>query len=215
MDSRYGAVVLCGGQSRRMTQDKAWLPLGAEVLLQRVVRIVGQCVPVQNVVVVAGMDQQLPPLPEQVRLVRDMAPDRGPLPALLAGLIDLPEGVESAFVTGCDAPLLHATVIDWMFFRLAMAPPVEASNHFEAIVPADGSHLHPLCAAYRTKCRVGLAAAAMSGIASLHGVIERDLIKARRVTLDEMRRVDRELDSLASCNTPEEYEAIVARAQGT
>jgi hypothetical protein len=27
-----------------------------------------------------------------------------------------------------------------------------------------------------------------------------------------MRRVDRELDSLASCNTPEEYEALVQRA---
>lgn len=215
MDSRYGAIVLCGGQSRRMTQDKAWLPFGSEFMLQRVVRLVGQCVPKHNIVVVAGMDQKLPPLPEQVRLVRDMAPGRGPLPALLAGLLDLPDGVDMAFVTGCDAPLLHATVIDWMFFRLAMAPPVEASNHFEAIVPADGTRLHPLCAAYRTKCRVGLAAAAMSGTTSLHGVIEQGLIKAHRVTVDEMRRVDRELNSLASCNTPEEYEALVARAQGT
>jgi molybdopterin-guanine dinucleotide biosynthesis protein A len=211
MDSRYGAVVLCGGQSQRMAQDKAWLPFGSEFMLQRVVRIVGQCVPMHNVVVVAGVDQNLPPLPPHVRLVRDMAPARGPLPALLAGLLDLPEAVDMAFVTGCDAPLLHATVIDWMFWRLAMAPPVEASNHFEAIVAADGTHLHPLCAAYRTKCRMGLAAAAVSGITSLHGAIEKGLINVRRATLDEMRRVDRELDSLASCNTPEEYEALVAR----
>jgi molybdopterin-guanine dinucleotide biosynthesis protein A len=212
MDSRYGAVVLCGGQSQRMAQDKAWLPFGAELLLQRVVRIVGQCVPDHNIVVVGGTDQNLPPLPPHVRLVRDMAPARGPLPALLAGLLDLPEDVDMAFVTGCDAPLLHATVIDWMFWRLAMAPPVEASNHFEAVVPEDDSHLHPLCAAYRTKCRLGLAAAAMAGISSLHGVIEQGLIKAHRVSLDELRRADRELDSLASCNTPEEYEALVARA---
>jgi molybdopterin-guanine dinucleotide biosynthesis protein A len=212
MDSRYGAIILCGGESRRMARDKAWLPFGDEVLLQRVARIVGQCVPYENVAVVAGVDQKLPSLPAGVRLVRDMAPARGPLPALLAGLLDLPEAVDMAFVTGCDAPLLHATVIDWMFWRLAMAPPVEASNHFEAIVPADGAHLHPLCAAYRTKCRMGLAAAAMSGISSLHGVIEKGLINVRRATLDEMRRVDRELDSLASCNTPEEYEALVQRA---
>jgi molybdopterin-guanine dinucleotide biosynthesis protein A len=215
MDSRYGAVVLCGGQSRRMTQDKAWLPFGSEFMLQRVVRVVGHCVPKHNIVVVAGMDQELPPLPEQVRVVRDMAPARGPLPALLAGLLDLPELVGAAFVTGCDAPLLRPTVIDWMFWRLAMAPPVESLDYFEAIVPADDSRLHPLCAAYRPTCRIGLAGAAMAGITSLQGVIEKGLIKARRVTLDEMRRVDRELDSLASCNTPEEYEAIVARAQGT
>jgi molybdopterin-guanine dinucleotide biosynthesis protein A len=212
MDSRYGAVVLCGGQSQRMAQDKAWLPFGSEVLLQRVVRIVGQCVPMHNIVVVGGMDQNLPPLPPHVRLVRDMAPARGPLPALLAGLFDLPDSVGAAFVTGCDAPLLRPTVIDWMFWKLAMAPPDESPDHFDAIIPADEVRLHPLCAAYRPACRVGLAAAAMAGITSLHSVVDKGLIKARRVTLDEMRRVDRELDSLASCNTPEEYEALVARA---
>jgi molybdopterin-guanine dinucleotide biosynthesis protein A len=212
MDSRYGAIILCGGESRRMTQDKAWLPFGDETLLQRVVRIVGQCVPNQNIIVVAGMEQKLPEMPARVRVVRDMAPGRGPLPALLAGLLDLPEGVDGAFVTGCDAPLLRATVIDWLLWRLAMAPPAEASNHVEAIIPADESRLHPLCAAYRTSCRMGLAAAAMSGITSLHGVIDQGLIKAQRVTLEELRRADRALGSLASCNTPEEYEALVVRA---
>jgi molybdenum cofactor guanylyltransferase len=213
MDSRYGAVVLCGGQSRRMAQDKAWLPFDSEFMLQRVARIVGQCVPEHNIVIVAGVDQKLPPLPPQVRLVRDMAPDRGPLPALLAGLLDLPENVEAAFVTGCDAALLRSTVIDWMFWRLAMAPEAGSPDRFDAIVPADESRLHPLCAVYRSTCRQGLAAAAMSGITSLHGAFDQDLIKARRVTLEEMRRVDRELDSLASCNTPEEYAALVERAQ--
>ena len=33
-----GAVVLCGGESRRMGQPKAWLPFGPERMLQRVVR---------------------------------------------------------------------------------------------------------------------------------------------------------------------------------
>jgi molybdopterin-guanine dinucleotide biosynthesis protein A len=212
MDSRYGAVVLCGGQSRRMEHDKAWLPFGSEFMLQRVVRLVGHCVPVHNIVVVAGMDQELPPLPATTRVVRDMARARGPLPALLAGLLDLPELVEAAFATGCDAPLLRPTVIDWMFWRLAMAPPVDSLDYFEAIVPADGSQLHPLCAAYRPACRIGLAGAAMAGVTSLHGVVDKGLIKARRVTLEELRRVDRDLDSLANCNTPEEYQAVIARA---
>jgi molybdopterin-guanine dinucleotide biosynthesis protein A len=99
MDSRHGAIVLCGGQSRRMARDKAWLPFGDETLLARVVRIVSQCVPLGNVVVVAGMEQELPAIPKELRVVRDMAPGRGPLPALLAGLLDLPAEVEAAFVT--------------------------------------------------------------------------------------------------------------------
>ena len=35
-----GAVILCGGESRRMGQPKAWLPFGPERMLQRVVRLV-------------------------------------------------------------------------------------------------------------------------------------------------------------------------------
>ena len=35
-------IVLCGGQSKRMGQPKAWLPFGGEFMLARVVRLLGQ-----------------------------------------------------------------------------------------------------------------------------------------------------------------------------
>ena len=50
-----GAVVLCGGESRRMGRPKAWLPFGPERLLQRVVRLVGTVA--HPVVVVAAPSQ--------------------------------------------------------------------------------------------------------------------------------------------------------------
>ena len=46
-----GGVVLCGGKSTRMGQSKAMLPFGNELLLQRVVRILGEVV--SPIVVVA------------------------------------------------------------------------------------------------------------------------------------------------------------------
>ena len=54
-----GAVVLCGGESRRMGRPKAWLPFGPELMLQRVVRLIGTVA--QPIVVVAA-----PPLPAPV-----------------------------------------------------------------------------------------------------------------------------------------------------
>jgi molybdopterin-guanine dinucleotide biosynthesis protein A len=216
MESRHGAVVLCGGESLRMGRDKAWLAFGDETMLQRVVRLVAKAVPRHNVVVAASADQKLPPLPERVRIVRDAERSRGPLPALLAALNDFPEAVEATFVTACDAPLLRPQVIEWLFQRLALdqADDSNPTQSFEAIVPVDKSHVHPLCGAYRVSCRVGVAAAANYGVTSLHALIKSKLVDARLVDVDELRVVDPDLDSLVNCNTLEDYEAAIARARG-
>ena len=72
-----GGIVVCGGQSRRMGRPKAWLPCGAEFLLQRMVRLVGDVV---SPVVVAGRrDQELPSLPAGVEIVYDRVENSGPL----------------------------------------------------------------------------------------------------------------------------------------
>src|SRR5437588_762021 len=61
-----GGIVLCGGQSKRMGQPKAWLPFGDELMLPRVVRLLGGAV--RPRVVVAAPDQDLPPLAAVYRL---------------------------------------------------------------------------------------------------------------------------------------------------
>lgn len=70
------AVILCGGESRRMGRPKAWLPFGPEVMLQRVVRLVGAVA--APIVVVAAPGQDLPTLPAEVSIVRDEISGRGP-----------------------------------------------------------------------------------------------------------------------------------------
>ena len=44
MQMRRGAIILCGGKSSRMGRDKATLPFGPELMLQRVVRLIGEVV---------------------------------------------------------------------------------------------------------------------------------------------------------------------------
>ena len=77
---QIGGVVLCGGKSSRMGYPKALLPFGPELMLQRVVRILGELV--SPLVVVAARDQELPTLPNNVLLARDEHPERGPLEGL-------------------------------------------------------------------------------------------------------------------------------------
>src|SRR5262245_27673434 len=101
---RCGGIVLCGGKSSRMGRPKATLPFGPELMLQRVVRLLGEVV--EPIVVVAAPGQELPPLPADVQIARDEREGRGPLEGLSAGLATIAGRAHAAYVTSCDVPLL-------------------------------------------------------------------------------------------------------------
>src|ERR1700720_1408053 len=99
-----GAIVLCGGESRRMGQPKAWLPFGPETMLQRVVRLIRSAAGVGPIVVVGAPGQEVPPLPDGVDVVRDPVAGRGPLQGLAAGLAAMPAGAELVYASATDVP---------------------------------------------------------------------------------------------------------------
>jgi molybdenum cofactor guanylyltransferase len=197
--AKVGAIVLCGGRSVRLGRDKATLPCGSgETMLQRVVRLLCEVVPAQRIVCAAAPRQQLPPLPLGVRLVYDARPHAGPLAGLAAGLAALPDVVEAAFVTGCDAPLLVPAFVCRMFALLA---------DYEIAAPYDGRRVHPLAAVYRIDVLPAVEAQLVCRDHSLVALLDKR--RTRRVPADELRDVDPELASLANCNTLEDYQAMV------
>jgi molybdenum cofactor guanylyltransferase len=193
---RRGAIILCGGTSSRMGRDKAWLPFGrGEVMLQRVVRLVGGAVPPENIVCVAAAGQELPVLPGDVSTVRDPLPHRGPLAGLATGLGAVEHRADAVFAVGCDVPLLVPAFVNRMF---------ESLGDHEAVVAQDGDRCCPLSAVYRTCVLQGAANLLARGGSSLMSLVER--CNARKVLVSLLTDVDPELSSLACCNTPVEYE---------
>src|SRR5262245_19350425 len=128
-----GGIVLCGGQSKRMGQPKAWLPFAGEVMLPRVVRLLGQAV--RPIVAVAAPGQAVPPLPAEVAVVRDEREGRGPLQGLAAGLEALRGRVEAAYLSSCDVPFLRPAFVR----RL-----IELLGDHAICVPRVGAYHHPL-----------------------------------------------------------------------
>ncbi len=184
-----------------MGRDKASLPFGTETMLARVIRIVGEAVPREQIVVAAGADQALPPLPWAAMVVRDRDADRGPLPALVDGLKSLPTNVSAVFVTACDAPLLELAFVEALF--AALEPRIDAA------VPSDGERLYPLTAVYRPSCVAALQAALEEGDSSLQRALRSSTFRLKSLPLEQLRSVDAELRSLVNCNTPEEYQAAL------
>lgn len=191
-------VVLCGGQSRRMGRPKAWLPFGGECLLPRVVRLLGEVV--RPIVVVAAPDQELPPLPAEVRVVRDVEKGRGPLQGLSAGLTALLGKADAAYVSSCDVPFLRPAfvrrLIDLLGDRLICVPKV-------------GDHHHPLAAVYRIE--VLTAVEQLLKEDRLRPFFLFQAVPTRVVEASELADVDPAFETLRNLNTPEEYEAALAQ----
>jgi molybdenum cofactor guanylyltransferase len=176
------------------------LPFGPERMLQRVVRLVGEAV--GPVIVVAAIDQELPDLPAGVRTVRDRRPDRGPLEGIAVGLAGLGHEAEVAFVTACDSPLVRPAFVRRM---------VELAEGCDVAVPHVGGFDHPLSAVYRATVLPHVES--LLAVDQVRPVFLFDRVRTRRVTADELRDVDPDLDSLNNLNTPTDYAATLRRVR--
>jgi molybdenum cofactor guanylyltransferase len=189
----FAGIVLAGGQSKRMGSPKAWLPVGAELMLPRIVRLLSEAV--SPVIVVAAPGQDLPVLPDEIQVVRDEREGRGPLQGLAAGLTALNGIADAAFVTGCDTPLLRPAFVTRMF---------ELLGADSICVARINDHRHSLAAVYR-----------VSVLDAVNEMLREDQLKlqdlfkhvpTRIVDAQELLEVDPMLESLRNVNTPERYQ---------
>jgi molybdopterin-guanine dinucleotide biosynthesis protein A len=198
---RRGALILCGGKSSRMGRDKATLPFGPELMLERVVRLVGEVVPAENIVVVAAPEQHLPPLPQAVGVAHDSDAFRGPLAGLATGLRALGGRADAAYATGCDVPLLAPAFVERMFALLGDA---------DVAVPRDGEFHHPLAAVYRTSVLAEVER--LLAADRLRPRFLFDVVRTREVPVDELRSADPHLWTLRNLNAEADYRAALADA---
>jgi molybdopterin-guanine dinucleotide biosynthesis protein A len=179
-----------------MGRPKAWLPVGGEVMLPRVVRLLGEAV--GPVVVVAAPGQDVPPLPAAVRVVRDEVGGRGPLQGLAAGLAAMDGEADAAYLSACDAPLLRPAFVRRM---------VELLGDHVACVPAVGGLAQPLAGVYRVSVLGAVRELLAEDRRAVWGLL--DVVPTRLVRPAELADADPRLDSLRNVNTPAAYEAVL------
>jgi molybdopterin-guanine dinucleotide biosynthesis protein A len=194
-------IVLCGGKSTRMGYPKAMLPFGSELLLPRVVRLLGEVA--DPIVVVAAAEQDVPELPPEVLTVRDGRQAQGPLEGLRGGLAVLAGRAAYAYATSCDVPLLVPAFVRRLI-ELA------EGGRWQAVVPEAEGFKHPLSALYATSILPHverlLAADCLRPVSLL------DKIATRIVDSALLRQVDPTLATLRNLNHPQDYLAALQQA---
>ena len=202
MSLKVGGIVLCGGESRRMGQPKAWLPFGDELMLQRVARILGEVV--DPVVVVAAPGQDVPPLPTSIEIARDENKGRGPLEGLAAGLRWMSAlGIDAAYATSTDAPFLRPAFVQRV---------IDLLGEFAIAVPYVHETHHPLAAVYRA----GVLADVDRLLATnrLRPIFLFEGLPTREIPAAELESADPGLRSLLNLNSPEDYEQALRELGG-
>jgi len=180
------AVVLAGGQSRRMGEDKAALPLAGRPLIEHVTEAAARAF---ETVMVAG--------PESVATGLKTVPDTcqriGPLAGVLAGF--QADAAEWVFALPCDSPFIPEA------FMRGMA---ELTDGHDVIVPRNGEFLEPLHAIYSRRCVPPIEDLIASGERKIIKLY--DLVSILEVRADLLSKWDPQALAFFNLNTPEDLE---------
>jgi molybdopterin-guanine dinucleotide biosynthesis protein A len=185
-----GAIVLAGGQSRRMGTDKALLRLAPEGprLLEMVLTVVQPLASPVFISTNRPAEYSWAGLP----LVGDTYPGSGPLAGLEAGLSASP--AEFNFLVACDMPWLAAPLLAYL---LQLAPP------YEAVVPLNQmGRAEPLCAVYSKKCLPVIRRHLASGSFKMTGWLNE--INTMFVPAGQIAEYDPDFRSFRNLNRPED-----------
>jgi molybdenum cofactor guanylyltransferase len=186
-----GAVILAGGDSKRLGSPKALLDFCGQSLIERIVERLKQSF--DEITVVTDRPELYHGLP--VRLTGDLLTEeqKSPLRGIHAGLSisDLPY----QFVVACDMPLLNLELITYMS-RFAA--------EYDAVVPRIDNYFQPLHAFYNRTCIGVIEKQVRKGCYKVTDFYSE--LKIRFISEAEIVRFDPEQESFININTWPDYD---------
>ncbi|WAL62110.1 molybdenum cofactor guanylyltransferase [Thermocoleostomius sinensis] len=208
-NANLSAIVLAGGQSSRMGQDKALIAIGQRTLLQQVCEVAQHCADVVYVVT-PWIDRYQPLLGEswesasshrsenstKIRFIQEhpLSQDdimHGPLVGFAQGLVHVE--TEWTLLLACDLPNLRVEVLQsW----LMMLPNVDAQT-IALLCKNSNGWWEALCGFYRRRSLEKLKPFIEQGGRSFQRWLDQELVQELPIS---------QPDILFNCNTPADVE---------
>lgn len=182
------AIILAGGQSRRMGQNKALLRLhpAGPTLIELVIQAIAPLT--MQIMISTNTPAEYAWL--GLPLIPDQRADCGPLAGLEAGLTAT--SAAQLLVVGCDMPFVRTDLLRHL---------VSLRGAAAAVVPLNAADQpEPLCAIYSQACLPVIRARLAAGQYQLRAWLAD--ISVRYVTAAELAICDPELQSFRNLNTP-------------
>jgi molybdopterin-guanine dinucleotide biosynthesis protein A len=196
MGDQLSVVILAGGKSSRMGQDKALLPVGGQRIVDRIVAQLGRHGSETIVITNTPDDYRFLGLP----LFGDVLPDKGALGGLYTALYHASQPY--ALVVACDMPFVNQPLLDHL---RGLAP------QHDAVVPRLNGEAEPFRAIYSRACLGPMRAALDAGKMRVISFFPE--VRVRFVDEPEIDQFDREHLTFFNVNTPDDLTRAEALAQ--
>lgn len=188
------AVLFIGGLSRRMGADKATLRFAGEPLWARQLRLLREVKP--DMLWISARERPRW-CPDDVEVIVDKPPSRGPLSGLAAALGKIQ--TSHLLALAIDMPKMNAELLRQLWSQAQFGC---------GVIPSRDTLLEPLCAIYPAEAAAGAAAALTEGAdASLQSFV-RSLCRKNRMWVDPAR--ESEWHFFQNANTPRDFEACLS-----
>ncbi len=192
------AVILAGGKSRRLGQDKAWLKIGGQAIIRRTLACLSPLF--EEVIIVgpayAGEFQEL-----GVKIIPDELPETGPLGGLYSGL--KASSCEWVFCCACDMPFLNSKLI---------AALKSQANHYNAIICKWAGKTHPLHSFYTKSCLPVIQNNLENNQLKMMDILP--LLTVKYVDEKFIAQYDADGSSLFNLNTPKNLKQVIGKLNG-
>ena len=192
MEIEVTGVLLAGGKSRRMGEDKRYLVVGEQTLLERGLGVLRSMF--YEVLVVIAQDSA--PLDIDARIVRDLVPDCGSLGGIYTGLTQAT--TPYIFAVACDMPFLNQAVITQFTNRRDTA---------DIVMARLATRLHPMHALYGKGCLPAMEQMIVARQLKIQELVSHASLRVQYVTEADLLSIDPSWRSFHNVNTPEDLEA--------
>ncbi|NWF55405.1 MAG: molybdenum cofactor guanylyltransferase [Syntrophaceae bacterium] len=184
-------IILAGGKNLRMGQNKAFLEVQGERIIDRIKRtFVGLF---EEVLLVTNSPCDY--LDLGLRTVTDLYREGGALGGIFSGLFH--SSFPHAFVAACDMPFLNPALIS----HLALQSP-----GYDIVIPRTEDGLQPLHAVYSRKCLPFMEDLLRKGNLKILDFFHR--VRKREVPAGDIIPLDPHLSSFLNLNTPEDLSRL-------
>ena len=193
-------VILAGGKSRRMGENKALMKLGNDSLIGHVIHRMQNVT--DELLLITNSPTEYAHL--GVSMHGDIFPDTGALGGIYTGLTYASH--DAVLCVACDSPFLEPKLLTYL---------VSILSEYDGVMPETFTHhndtqttLQTLCAIYSKRCLPIIASMLRESELRVHALAERAHIK--RIPPEVWQAFDPDGISFFNINTPEDFESADA-----